>query len=69
MSLRGLWIGPTIAVAYNTVMYNIIIACIDWKELVRGIKQREVEEQELRKRLAEENAQKSNSDEYARLED
>ena len=54
LGLRGLWIGPTIAVAYNTICYNIIIACIDWKELVRGIKQRELDEQELRKKLAEE---------------
>ena len=30
MDNRGLWVGPTLAVAFNTVAYNIIIYCINW---------------------------------------
>lgn len=40
MSIRGLWVGPTVAVAFNSVMYNIIISCMNWKELITGIKER-----------------------------
>ena len=68
MGLRGLWIGPTIAVAYNTVFYNIIIACIDWPALVKDIKQRERDEMELRKKLAEAEAAKTTDDGFVALE-
>lgn len=37
MSIEGLWWGPTIATAYNTLWYNIIIARIDWPELIGDI--------------------------------
>lgn len=37
----GLWVGPTVAVAFNTIFYNVMIAFIDWKKLITGNKQRE----------------------------
>ena len=40
------------AVAYNTLWYNIIIFRIDWKELIKGIKEREAAEKKLREELA-----------------
>ena len=52
MGVRGLWWGPTLAVAYNTIWYNLIIFRIDWKDLIRGIKERELAEKKLREELA-----------------
>ena len=43
------------AVAYNTLWYNVIIFRIDWKELIRGIKEREQAENKLRDELAQKN--------------
>ena len=43
------------AVAYNTFWYNVIIFGIDWKELIRGIKERELAENKLREELAQKN--------------
>ena len=40
------------AVAYNTLWYNIIIFRIDWPELIKGIKEREAAEKKLREELA-----------------
>ena len=34
----GLWVGPTVAVAFNTICYNIIIVCMDWEKLIKSIK-------------------------------
>eukprot|EP00353_Schmidingerella_taraikaensis_P007189 CAMPEP_0185580444 /NCGR_PEP_ID=MMETSP0434-20130131/16533_1 /TAXON_ID=626734 ORGANISM="Favella taraikaensis, Strain Fe Narragansett Bay" /NCGR_SAMPLE_ID=MMETSP0434 /ASSEMBLY_ACC=CAM_ASM_000379 /LENGTH=138 /DNA_ID=CAMNT_0028198711 /DNA_START=1004 /DNA_END=1420 /DNA_ORIENTATION=+ len=47
MGLRGLWVGPTVAVAYNTICYNLIIARIDWVSLIKDMKLREKKEKEL----------------------
>ena len=55
MGVRGLWWGPTLAVAYNTFWYNIIIFRIDWPDLIRGIKDRELAEKKLREELALQN--------------
>ena len=57
MGVRGLWWGPTLAVAYNTIWYNVIIFRIDWVELIRGIKERELAEKKLREELTLQNAQ------------
>ena len=46
---RGLWVGPTVAVAFNTLAYNIIICFIDWHKLIKELKEREKQEDELRK--------------------
>ena len=43
------------AVAYNTLWYNIIIFRIDWPDLIRGIKDRELAEKKLREELALQN--------------
>ena len=39
--IRGLWWGPTVAVAYNTLCYNIIIYCINWQKLIQGVYDRD----------------------------
>jgi Na+-driven multidrug efflux pump len=38
--IRGLWFGPTFAVTYNTVCYQILIAKIDWPDLIQKAKER-----------------------------
>ena len=30
MGITGIWIGPSFAVAFLTITYNVIIANIDW---------------------------------------
>ena len=37
MGVPGLWIGPLVACAYLTLMYNFLIACINWKTLYAEI--------------------------------
>lgn len=32
--IQGLWVGPTVAVAYNTLMYSILINRMDWDKLI-----------------------------------
>ena len=39
--VRGLWWGPTLAVAFNTIMYNIIIWRLDWVQVIRKAIERE----------------------------
>ena len=51
LSNRGLWWGATLAVAYNTLWYNIIIFRIDWYGLIKGIREREAEEKRIRLEL------------------
>lgn len=41
MGVFGLWIGPTVACAYLTVMYNVLIACIDWNKVFAEIREKE----------------------------
>ena len=38
--IRGLWIGPTVAVFYNTVCYSVLIQRVNWAELIRKSKER-----------------------------
>lgn len=51
MGTMGLWIGPTAACAYLTLMYNILIACIDWPSLLLEIKERRDTENAERNRI------------------
>ena len=44
--IRGIWFGPTFAVAFMTLLYNTIIGCIDWQDLIAKIEQRRIDEQE-----------------------
>ena len=44
MEVRGLWIGPTFAVLYNTIWYNAIICRLDWDKLILAVKKRKEEE-------------------------
>ena len=38
----GIWIGPTVACAFNTAAYLFIFKSIDWKQLIiRAAEQRE----------------------------
>ena len=48
MDNRGLWWGPAIACASNTILYNIIVFRINWKELISEVKQREEKEAIMR---------------------
>ena len=52
--IRGLWWGPTLATLFNTLAYNIIIACINWPQLIQGVIEREERENEDKKKRAEE---------------
>ena len=37
LSLRGLWVGPTVASFLNTVFYKAVIANADWQEISDNI--------------------------------
>jgi len=64
---RGLWWGPTLAVAYNTLWYNVIILRMDWPTLIAEIKERRAKEEEIRKQLEiEQLEQEANNDEFKR---
>ena len=53
--IKGLWYGPLAACAYLTVMYNILILCINWPSLyVEIVERRDVEKAESARILAEE---------------
>ena len=62
LELRGLWWGPTLAVTYNTIWYNIIIYRIDWPELIRSVREREQVEKKLREELAAQRAVEKGDD-------
>ena len=34
MGIKGIWAGPTVAVAINTVCYLLIFARLDWDKLI-----------------------------------
>jgi phosphopantothenate synthetase len=54
MGTRGLWIGPTAACAFLTITYNILIACIDWPDLIKEIRERRDKEKEEQNRILQE---------------
>ena len=54
MGIRGIWIGPSFAVAFLTLTYNLIIAKIDWKQLIEAIEERTRIENETKERLEKE---------------
>lgn len=56
--IKGLWYGPTFAVAYNTFWYNVLIACIRWPELIEEARERRNKERELKIQLDMERADK-----------
>lgn len=37
VGIWGLWLGPTLACAFNTVVYLIIFKKIDWEELIKKL--------------------------------
>ena len=51
MGVFGLWIGPTVACAYLTVMYNVLIACIDWNKVFTEIRSRRDNERIEREKI------------------
>ena len=57
MGCRGLWWGPTVAVAYNTLWYNVIILRMDWPKLIKEIQERREAEEKIREELALERAE------------
>ena len=54
MGTRGLWIGPTAACAFLTITYNILIACIDWPDLIKEIRERRDKDKEDQNRILQE---------------
>ena len=62
MGVRGLWIGPTAACAYLSLMYNILIMCINWPALFEEIRKRRDDENALKERLAAEKLRKQIND-------
>ena len=48
MGVKGLWIGPTAACAYLSLMYNVLIMCINWPSLFAELKERRETENALR---------------------
>ena len=60
--VKGLWWGPTIAVAYNTIWYNVIISRIDWPALLKDLKERDEKEKQVRDELARERALEKGDD-------
>ena len=42
--IKGLWFGPTVSVILMTVLYNMIIGCIDWQDLLYKMELRRQEE-------------------------
>ena len=59
MGIRGIWIGPSFAVAFLTLTYNLIIAKIDWKQLIEAIEERTRIENETKERLEKERSIKT----------
>jgi multidrug resistance protein, MATE family len=57
MSLNGLWVGPTVACAYLTLCYVLLIARVDWYKLVEQIRQRKEEENRIKEELARKHAE------------
>lgn len=37
--IMGIWIGPTLAVLFNTVAYQIMVKSTNWSELIRESEQ------------------------------
>lgn len=54
LGVMGLWIGPVVACAYLTLMYNILICCINWPNLYCEIEERRRVENEERSRYLRE---------------
>ena len=59
MSIKGIWVGPTFAVAFLSLAYNLMIASIDWRELIYEIEERTRIENEVKEKLKRELAEKS----------
>ena len=65
MDVRGLWWGPTLATAYNTLWYNFIIFTIDWPRLIQETKDRVAAEKKLREELQ---LEEQNKDKFAKVD-
>merc|ERR1712060_480602 len=50
--IRGLWFGPTAAVTLMTFLYNTIIGCIDWPDLLDEMDRRKQKENAIAASLA-----------------
>ena len=66
MSLNGLWVGPTVACAYLTLCYILLIARVDWHKLVEQIRARKEEEKRIKEDLARAHAESQNTDDNFR---
>ena len=71
LGVRGLWVGPVVACAYLTIMYNILIFCINWPSLYEEIRERRRVENEERSRYLRESllaAKTGADDDYTRVD-
>ena len=50
--IKGLWVGPTFAVAYNTVLYVYISSKIDWQKLIENRHSQMKQDKELAQKLS-----------------
>ena len=44
--IRGIWMGPTIAVCFLTITYMIIFSKIDWLNLIQKAKEQRAKDQQ-----------------------
>ena len=51
MGIAGIWIGPTFAAAFLSITYNMMIASVDWRELINTIEERTRQENEMKEKL------------------
>ncbi len=40
LGLKGIWIGPTLAVFFNTLMYNVLIIRTEWEKIIKEVAER-----------------------------
>ena len=57
LGVKGLWWGPVVACAYLTLMYNILLVCVNWDSLYDEIEQRKNKENAVRAKLLQESLQ------------
>mmetsp|Transcript_7652 Transcript_7652/g.9210 ORF Transcript_7652/g.9210 Transcript_7652/m.9210 type:complete len:169 (-) Transcript_7652:100-606(-) len=71
LGVLGLWIGPVVACAYLTLMYNVLISCFRWDKLYDEIEERRRTENEERSRLLQETLMQArgNQDDFTRVQD
>ena len=60
--LFGIWLGPTVSVAFTFVCYNILISKVDWPQLFKEVRERRANDQRKREELEAKAAAKKDDD-------